>query len=104
MIAQGTKPDLLYGFLGFSPGPRGFKGPPAKSTQSKIDDMQKNRNEDGRDMFTDRINKVSKLMYNARLKGCGIQRPKAKLSHSATTEKLQIFETERVLLKTETGS
>ncbi|GBP51108.1 hypothetical protein EVAR_31832_1 [Eumeta japonica] len=27
-------PDLLYGFLGFSPGPRGFKGPPAKSDQS----------------------------------------------------------------------
>ncbi|GBP15782.1 hypothetical protein EVAR_93963_1 [Eumeta japonica] len=24
-------PDLPYGFLGFSPGPRGFKGPPAKS-------------------------------------------------------------------------
>ncbi|GBP08227.1 hypothetical protein EVAR_73373_1 [Eumeta japonica] len=24
-------PDLPYGFLGFSPGPRGFQGPPAKS-------------------------------------------------------------------------
>ncbi|GBP64432.1 hypothetical protein EVAR_19884_1 [Eumeta japonica] len=24
-------PDLPYGFLGFSPGPREFKGPPAKS-------------------------------------------------------------------------
>ncbi|GBP41847.1 hypothetical protein EVAR_86817_1 [Eumeta japonica] len=26
-------PDLPYGFLGFSPGPRGFKGPPVKSSQ-----------------------------------------------------------------------
>ncbi|KAM3964328.1 glucose dehydrogenase [FAD, quinone] [Aphomia sociella] len=29
-------PDLPYGFLDFSPGPRGFKGPPAKSGQSQI--------------------------------------------------------------------
>ncbi|GBP56063.1 hypothetical protein EVAR_43825_1 [Eumeta japonica] len=36
-------PDLPYGFLGFSPGPRGFKAPPAKSSQSKIDDTRKNR-------------------------------------------------------------
>ncbi|GBP24347.1 Dimethyladenosine transferase 2, mitochondrial [Eumeta japonica] len=36
-------PNLPYGLLGFSPGPRGFKGPPAKSSQSKIDDMGKNR-------------------------------------------------------------
>ncbi|GBP55334.1 hypothetical protein EVAR_43089_1 [Eumeta japonica] len=35
-------PDLPYGFLGFSPGPRGFKGPPAKSSQAKKDDMRKN--------------------------------------------------------------
>ncbi|GBP54990.1 hypothetical protein EVAR_34464_1 [Eumeta japonica] len=28
-----TGPDLPYGFLGFSPGPRGFKGPPAKLNQ-----------------------------------------------------------------------
>ncbi|GBP38378.1 hypothetical protein EVAR_36331_1 [Eumeta japonica] len=34
-------PDLPYGFLGFSPGPCGFKGPPDKSSQSKIDDMRK---------------------------------------------------------------
>ncbi|GBP28374.1 hypothetical protein EVAR_102944_1 [Eumeta japonica] len=39
----GTGPDLPYGFLGFSPGPRGCQGPPAKSNQSKIDDMRKNR-------------------------------------------------------------
>ncbi|GBP83695.1 hypothetical protein EVAR_57095_1 [Eumeta japonica] len=36
-------PDLPYGFLSFSPGPRGFKGPPAKSSQSEIDDIRKNR-------------------------------------------------------------
>ncbi|GBP42237.1 hypothetical protein EVAR_29834_1 [Eumeta japonica] len=42
-IALCARPDLPYGFLGFSPGPRGFKGPPAKSNQSKIDDMRKNR-------------------------------------------------------------
>ncbi|GBP95057.1 hypothetical protein EVAR_60387_1 [Eumeta japonica] len=30
-------PDLPGGFLGFSPGLRGFKGPPAKSSRSKID-------------------------------------------------------------------
>ncbi|GBP29847.1 hypothetical protein EVAR_20176_1 [Eumeta japonica] len=29
-------PDLLYGFLGFSPEPRGFKGPPAKSRLPKL--------------------------------------------------------------------
>ncbi|GBP73983.1 Lariat debranching enzyme [Eumeta japonica] len=40
---QGAGPDLPYGFLGFSPGPRGFKGPPAKSSQTKIDGMRKNR-------------------------------------------------------------
>ncbi|GBP06942.1 Transient receptor potential cation channel protein painless [Eumeta japonica] len=40
-IEQG--PDQPYGFLGFSPGPRGFKGPPANSSQSKIDGMRKNR-------------------------------------------------------------
>ncbi|GBP43018.1 hypothetical protein EVAR_49506_1 [Eumeta japonica] len=34
--------DLPYGFLSFSPGPRGFKGPPPKLSQSKIDDMRKN--------------------------------------------------------------
>ncbi|GBP59952.1 hypothetical protein EVAR_89023_1 [Eumeta japonica] len=34
-------PDLPYAFLGFSPGLRGFKGPSAKSSQSKIDDMRK---------------------------------------------------------------
>ncbi|GBO99735.1 hypothetical protein EVAR_818_1 [Eumeta japonica] len=30
-----TGPDLPYGFIGFSPGPRGFKEPPAKSSQSQ---------------------------------------------------------------------
>ncbi|GBP34444.1 Casein kinase I isoform gamma-1 [Eumeta japonica] len=35
-------PDLLYGFMGFSPGPRGSKGPSAKSSQSKMVDMRKN--------------------------------------------------------------
>ncbi|GBP12845.1 Egl nine homolog 1 [Eumeta japonica] len=35
-------PDLPYGFLGFSPGPRGFKEPLAKSRQSEIDEMRKN--------------------------------------------------------------
>ncbi|GBP73203.1 hypothetical protein EVAR_54937_1 [Eumeta japonica] len=43
-MTNGLWPDLPYGFLGFSPGPRGFKRPPAKSSQSKIDDMLKNRN------------------------------------------------------------
>ncbi|GBP05473.1 hypothetical protein EVAR_2990_1 [Eumeta japonica] len=46
-VAQ-QRAGLPYGFLGFSPGSRGFKGPPAKSSQSKIDDMRKNRKKDNR--------------------------------------------------------
>ncbi|GBP91248.1 hypothetical protein EVAR_64045_1 [Eumeta japonica] len=42
MVAMFFWPDLPYGFLGFSPGPRGVKGLPAKSSQPKIDDMRKN--------------------------------------------------------------
>ncbi|GBP87888.1 hypothetical protein EVAR_63827_1 [Eumeta japonica] len=42
VIILASGPDLPNSFLGFSPGPRGFKGPPAKS-KSKIDDMRKNR-------------------------------------------------------------
>ncbi|GBP05474.1 hypothetical protein EVAR_2991_1 [Eumeta japonica] len=38
-------PGLPYGFLGFSPGPRGFKGPSAKSKQrtKKIGKQQKSK-------------------------------------------------------------
>ncbi|GBP59616.1 hypothetical protein EVAR_45984_1 [Eumeta japonica] len=31
LLFLGRGPDLPYGFLGFSPGPREFKGPTAKS-------------------------------------------------------------------------
>ncbi|GBP24364.1 Venom carboxylesterase-6 [Eumeta japonica] len=41
LLVKHAGPALPYGFLGFSPGPRGFKEPPAKSSQSKIDDMRK---------------------------------------------------------------
>ncbi|GBP91299.1 hypothetical protein EVAR_96499_1 [Eumeta japonica] len=34
-------PDLPYGFLGFSLGPRGFKAPPEVKSKSKIDDNSK---------------------------------------------------------------
>ncbi|GBP82109.1 hypothetical protein EVAR_89448_1 [Eumeta japonica] len=37
------RPDLPHGFLGLSPEPRGFKAPPAKLSQSEIDDVRKNR-------------------------------------------------------------
>ncbi|GBP33828.1 hypothetical protein EVAR_25430_1 [Eumeta japonica] len=34
------EPDLPYGFLGFSPGPRGFKRPSEVKSTSKIDEFQ----------------------------------------------------------------
>ncbi|GBP90818.1 hypothetical protein EVAR_66001_1 [Eumeta japonica] len=42
-VLHSPGPDLPYGFLGFSPGPHGLEGPPAKLSQSKMDDMRKNR-------------------------------------------------------------